>query len=165
MKRIVHWILAAGLIALAVWSWGFFFPSPQKVIQARLLQLARLASFSSKDGNFKLLANTERISFLMAQNVHVVFNMTGGRSQTFDNREELLQAFLAARPAVKDIQAQFTDITIRLAPDKQSATALLTADAKIGGEPDRVVEELKFAFKKTNDDWLITAIETVKPLR
>ena len=43
--------------------------------------------------------------------------------------------------------------------------ALLTVKAKIGGEPDWFVEELRFTFKKISDDWLITALETVKPLR
>jgi len=28
-----------------------------------------------------------------------------------------------------------------------------------------LVELLKFSFKNTNDDWLITGLETVKPLR
>jgi hypothetical protein len=165
MKRIIRLVLLAGLIALALWSWGFFFPSPQKVIEKHLLKLARLASFSSKDGNFKKLADTERIGSLLAQNVHVVLDVPGVRGQIFDNREELLQATLAARAAVKDLQAEFTDIGIILNPDHHSAVALVTVKAKIGGEPDLVVEAFKFTFKDTNDDWLITALESVKPLR
>jgi hypothetical protein len=71
----------------------------------------------------------------------------------------------AARQSGKDLHTEFTDIAITLNPDRQSATAFLTVTAKIGGEPDLVVEELKFTFKKISDDWLITALETVKPLR
>ena len=163
MKLIVRLILLAGLAALAVWSWGFFFPTPQKIIENHLLKLARLASFSSKDGNFKRLEDTERIGSLLARNVHVVLDVPGGRGQTFDDREDLLQAALAARSVVKDLQAQFTDIGIRLSPDRQSAAAFLTLKAKIGGEPDWFVEELRFTFKKISDDWLITGLETVKP--
>jgi hypothetical protein len=165
MKLIVRLILLAGLIALAVWAWGFFFPTPRSIIEKRLVKLARLASFSSKDGNFKRLADNERISLLLAENIHVVLGTPGGEGHTFDNREELLQAVLAARQVVKDLQAQFTDIGIVLNPDAQSAVALLTVKAKIGGEPDLIVEELRFTFKKISDDWLITGIETVKPLK
>ena len=165
MKLIVRFIVLAGLLALAVWAWGFFFPTPQRIIEKHLLQLARLGSFSSTDGTFKRLADNERIGFLMARDIHVVLDVPGGRGQTFDNREELLQAVLAARATVKDLRAEFTDIAITLNPDRQSATALLTVTAKIGGEPDLVVEELKFTFKEISDDWLITALETVKPLR
>jgi len=165
MKLIVRLILLAGLIALGIWSWGFFFPSPQKIIENHLRKLARLASFSSKDGNFKRLADNERMGSLLAQDVHVVLDVPGGRGQTFDNREELLQAVMAARLAVKDLHAQFTDIGISLSPDRQSAVVLLTVQPKIGGEPDWIVEELQFTFKKISDDWLITGVERVKPLR
>lgn len=165
MKWFVRLILLAGLMALAVWSWRFFFPTPQKIIENHLLNLARLASFSSRDGNFKRLADNERIGFLLARNLHVVLHLPDGRDETFDNREELLQAAMSARAADKDLQAQFTDIGISLNPDRQSAVALLTLKAKIGGEPDWAIEELRFTFKKTNKAWLITGLETVKLLQ
>jgi hypothetical protein len=165
MKLIVRLILLAGLLALAVWSWGFFFPTPQKIIEGRLLKLARLASCSPKDGNIKMLADTHRISLLMAQNIHVVLDLPGGRETTFDNREELLQAAMAARQAVRSLDVRFSDIGVIVNADKQSATALLTVMAKIGTDRDLLVEELRFTFKKTEDNWLITGIEAVKPLR
>ncbi len=165
MKLTARLILLAGLIALGVWSRGFFFPTPQKIIEKDLLHLARLASFSSHDGNFKRLADNERIGSLLAPNIRMVLDLPGGRGNTFDNREDLLQAVLAARSAVKDLQTQFTDIGIRLNPDQQSAVALLTVKAKIGAEPEWVVEELRFTFQKISGDWLITELETVKPLQ
>jgi hypothetical protein len=165
MKLIVRLILLAGLLALAVWSWGFFFPTPQKIIEKRLVKLARLASFTSKDGNIKRLADTERISLLLAQNIQVVVDVPGGRETMFDNREELLQAALAARPAVKELVVQFTDIGVVVNSDGKSAAALLTLKAKIGAEPDWFIEELRVTFKNTNDDWLVTRVETVKPLQ
>jgi hypothetical protein len=165
MKLTIRLILFAGLAALGVWAWGFFFPAPQKVMENHLLKLARLASFSAQDGNFKRLADNERIGSLLAPNIHVVVELPGGRGETYNNRAELLQAIMAARPAVKSLEAQFTDIGISLNPDRQSATALLTVKAKIGGEPEWVIEELRFTFKKISDDWLITGIERAKPLQ
>jgi ABC-type transport system substrate-binding protein len=165
MKLIVRLILLAGLVALAVWAWGFFFPAPQKIIEKHLVKLARLASFSSTDGNIQRLADAERIGSLLAENIHVVIDTPGYGSHTFDNREELLQAMMAARPALKELQAQFTDIGIIVNANQQSAVALLTAKAKIGAEPDWVFQGLRFTFNKTNGDWLITGLETVKPLR
>jgi hypothetical protein len=163
MKIIVRLILLAGLLALAVWSWGFFFPPPQKIIEKHLLKLARLASYSSTDGNFKLVADTHLISLLMAQNIHVVLDLPGGRETAFDNREEFLQAAMAARQAVKSLDLRFSDIGIIVNADRQSAAALLTVTAKIGADPDWLAGEFRFTFKNTNDDWLITAIEEVKP--
>ncbi|MGA2554833.1 MAG: hypothetical protein ABSG04_00975 [Verrucomicrobiota bacterium] len=165
MKPVRRLILLALLAAFAFWSWDFFFPTPQKVIQKRLLKLARLASFSSSDGNIKRLADMERLGSLMTERIHVVLDAPGVRGETFDNREELLQAVLAARSQVKDLQTQFTDIGITVNPDRQSAVAFLTVTAKVGGEPDPVIEPLKFTFQHTNDDWLITGLESVKTLR
>jgi hypothetical protein len=164
MKLIVRLILLAALLALAVWSWGFFFPTPQKIIEKHLLKLASLASCSPKDGSIKMLADTERISLMMAEKIHVVLDLPGARETTFDNREELLQAAMAARKTVRSLDVQFSDIGVIVNPDKQSATALLTVMAKIGTDQDLLVEELRFTFKKTEDKWLITGIEAVKPL-
>jgi hypothetical protein len=165
MKLIERLIFVAGLLALGAWAWGFLFPTPQKVIENHLAKLARLASFSSKDGNIKRLSDTERIGSLLAENIHVVVDLPGGPETMFDNREELLQAVLAARPALKDLAVQFTDIGVIVNADRQSASALLTVKAKIGGESKWNFEELRFTFKKTEDDWLITGIETVKALK
>jgi hypothetical protein len=165
MKPVVRLILAVVLGALAFWSWGLFFPAPQKVIGKHLARLARLASFSRTDGNIKRLADTERLGSLLAGNVHVVLDAPGFRGETFDNREELLQAVLAARSQVKELQTQFTDIGIHVNPDRKSAEAFLTVMAKAGGEPDPIIEALKFTFQNTNDDWLITGVETVRTLR
>jgi hypothetical protein len=165
MKPVVRLILAAVLCALVFWSWGFFFPAPQKVIENHLNKLARLATFSSTDGNIKRLADTERLGSLLAEKIHVVLDVPGLRGETFDNREELMQAVLAARSQVKDLKTQFTNMGIRVSPDKKSAEAFLTAMAKIAGEPDLIIQPLKFTFQNTNDDWLITGVETVKALR
>jgi hypothetical protein len=165
MKLVVRLMWAAVLGALFFWSWNFFFPAPQKVIENHLKKLARLASFSATDGNIKRLADTERLGSLLAEKIHVVLDAPGLRGETFDNREELLQAGLAARAQAKDLRTQFTDIGIRVNPDKKSAEAFLTVLAKIAGEPDLIIEPLKFTFQNTNDDWLITGIETVKSLR
>jgi hypothetical protein len=165
MKLVVRLILAGVLGAVVFWSWGLFFPAPQKVIGKNLARLARLATFSRTDGNIKRLADTERLGSLLAGTVHVVLDAPGFRGESLDSREELLQAVLAARSQVKDLETKFTDIGIHVSPDRKSAEAFLTVMAKVGGEPDPIIEALKFTFQNTNDDWLITGVETEKALR
>ena len=165
MKWLTRLILLAGAIALGVWGWSYFFPSPQKVIEGDLLKLARQASFTGPEGNFKKLAAMERIRSLLAENIHVVLGISEAHEQTFDNREELLRAALAARSAVKGLQAEFSQINVIVNADHQTAVALLTLKATIVDEADPIVAELKFTLKKDNNDWLITRIEPVKALR
>jgi hypothetical protein len=49
-------------------------------------------------------------------------------------------------------------------PDKQSAVADLTVEAKVSGERDPIVWEMKFTLRKTDGQWLITRVETVRTL-
>ena len=48
MKIVFRFFLLAALAALGVWLWFVLFPSPEKIIRARLTKLARTASFSSR---------------------------------------------------------------------------------------------------------------------
>jgi hypothetical protein len=53
---------------------------------------------------------------------------------------------------------------VTVAPDKQSAVADLTVQANISGEPDPIVQEMKFTLRKIDGRWLITRVETVRTL-
>jgi hypothetical protein len=165
MKLATRFALLAAVIAAGIWAWNYFFPAPQKIMERNLLKLARLASFPPNEGNFKKLADIERIRALLAENIHVVLDVSNGRSQAFDNREELLQAALAARAAVKGLKVDFSEINIIVNADRQSAVATLTLQAKIAGEADSLATAVKFTFNKTNDEWLVRRIEPMKALR
>jgi ketosteroid isomerase-like protein len=80
------------------------------------------------------------------------------------DRVEITQLALMGRSRAGGLQVKFPDINITVAPDKQSAMADLTVEANISGEHDSVVREMKFTLRKTDGQWLITRIETVRTL-
>jgi hypothetical protein len=51
--------------------------------------------------------------------------------------------------------------------DAGAGTALvyLPVEAKLGGQNDSIVQEMKFTLKKIKGDWLITRVETVNTLK
>jgi hypothetical protein len=167
MRRLFTALLLIGLIALGYWLWTVIFPKPEQIIRNRLNKLARLASFSPDEGNFKRVANVQRLGRLFDENVQVVIETPGGMEQSvnYTQREELMQAALAAKRFAKGLKAEFLDVNINVAPDEASATADLVLRAKITGESDQIVQGLKFTLKNTNSDWLITRVETVKSLK
>jgi len=165
LKLATRLVLLAAVIVAGIWAWNYFFPSPQKVIGRNLLKLAQLASFSAGEGNFKKLAEMERLRSLLAGNIHVSLDVSEKHPLTFDNREELVQAALAARSAVKGLQADFSEINIIVNADRQSAVAVLVLQAKISGESEPIVAPLKVTLGKINGEWLMTRIEPVKALR
>ena len=164
MKIVLRLCLLAALAGLAFWLWTVFFPNPETVIRKRLDKVAKLVSFGSKEGNIALAANVMQLSSYFATNVEITVDTPAQSKQTLTGRDELTQAAMAARNMVRGLDVEFLDQTITLAPDKLSATVSLTGKARVPGDRDLLVQELKFYLQKINGDWLIVRIETVRTL-
>jgi hypothetical protein len=96
--------------------------------------------------------------------VEITVDIPGRSRLTFNGRDELLQAAAGAGSAGRGLNLAFLDIIITLAPDQNSAIAELTATAKVTGEKDLYVQELKFRLRKVDGDWLIFQVENLKTL-
>jgi hypothetical protein len=156
-------ILVAALVALGFWGWGVFFPSPEKVIRKRLGELATVASFSSKEGLVAQAWNASVLGEFFTPDVEVTVNVPGTQ-QTLSGRDELLQKAVGARRMVSSLTIEFPDITVAVAPDKNSAVVNLTARGQVSGQKDFYLQELRLRMIKVKRDWLIDQIETVKTL-
>ena len=163
MKIIIRIVLLAALAALGVWLWTVLFPSPEKVIRRRLMELARTVSSSSNESDLTRLAAARSVAGFFASTVELNVDLPELGQRTLD-REELTQLALMARSRAGGVHVKFPDINITVAPDQQSAVADLTVEANITGEHDSVVREMKFTLRKTDGQWLITRVETVRTL-
>jgi cytoskeletal protein RodZ len=156
-------ILVAALVALGIWSWGVFFPSPEKIIRKRLDALAKAASSSSKEGLIAKAWNVTMLADYFTEDVQVTIEAPGAQL-TISGRAELLQAVAHARSEPSSLSIEFPDIKVNVAPDGASAVVNLTARGKAPGERDTYLQELKLQMIKVKRDWLINQVETVKTL-
>jgi hypothetical protein len=164
MKAALRLVLLAAAVAMGLWLWTILFPSPEKIIRQRLTRLAADVSFRPGQ-NLLLAANrAEQVADFFSTNVEVTVNVPGHSRQILASRSDILQAVAAARQQVRGLQVEFLDVAVTVAPDKQSAVAELTARARITGEQELTVQELKFTFQKIGGEWLITRVETVRTL-
>ncbi|MGA2280011.1 MAG: hypothetical protein ABSG80_06895 [Verrucomicrobiota bacterium] len=164
MKSIFRIVLVAALAALGIWLWIVLFPSPEKVIRKRLVELARTVSSSSSESDLARLAAARSVAGFFSTNVELNVELPElGRRNSLD-REEITQAALMARSRAGGVQVKFPDINIAVAPDKQSAVADLTVQANVSGEHDPFVQQMKFTLQKIDGRWLITRVETVRTL-
>ncbi|MGA2179582.1 MAG: hypothetical protein ABSH15_08380 [Verrucomicrobiota bacterium] len=164
MKIVFRIVLVAALAALGVWLWFILFPSPEKVIRQRLVELARTASSTSGESDLARLAAARSVAGFFSTNVELAMELPKlGRRNSLD-REEITQAALMARSQADGVQVKFPDITIAVAPDQQAAVADLTVQANVSGERDPFVQQMKFTLKKIDGQWLITRVETVRTL-
>ena len=164
MKIIIRIVLLAALAALGIWLWTVLFPRPEKVIRRRLTELARTVSSSPNESDLTRLAAARSVAGFFAATVELNVDIPElGQHNSLD-REELTQLALMARSRAGGVHVKFPDINITVAPDQQSAVADLTVEANITGEHDSVVREMKFTLRKTDGQWLITRVETVRTL-
>jgi hypothetical protein len=165
MKKLLRLLFLVALIVLGIWAWRSWFPDPRTAITNRLNKLARLASYSSQEGNIARVASIERMRAFFTKNVEVIVDVPGAGSHTFSDRDELMQAALSVRSAASSIQAQLIDLNIQLGPAGETAVVDLTLRAKVSDEVDAVVEDLNFTMKKISGDWMISRVQTIKTLK
>jgi hypothetical protein len=164
MKIALRFILFAALVALGVWLWFILFPRPEKVIRWRLTELARTVSSSANESDLARLAAARSVAGFFAATVELNVDLPElGQHNSLD-REEITQLALMGRSRAGGLRVKFPDINITVAPDQQSAVADLAVEANISGERDSVVREMKFTLRKTDGQWLITRVETVRTL-
>jgi hypothetical protein len=163
-KWMVRLLLLVVLAGVGYWVWTFFFPPPERIIRQRLLEVARLVSFSPKEGSIAKLANAQKLTSFFTDDLEVTIDIARNSRKTFSGRDELLQAAIGARNMISSFNVEFFDITVVVSPDKTSATVNLTANGSVAGEKDSIVQELKFSLKKIGNNWIINRIETVKTL-
>jgi hypothetical protein len=162
---LVRGVVLAVLVVAGVWGWRILFPSPEQAIRKRLIEIARVASFSGNEGALTKLSKVQKLSTFCTSDVQITVEVPGRSAQSLNGREEVLQAAAGVRSVMGSLKVEFLDTTVTVQPGQPIAFAHLTLKCNVSGEPDFLVQELKLTFKKTNGDWLISRAETVKTLR
>ena len=155
--------MLAAVISAGVLLWTVLLPSPEKVIRKQLAELARVASFSGNQGSLAVISGAQKLAGFFSTNVEVNLNLPG-HAQILNGRDEVMQAAAGARTLLDGLQVKFPDVNVTVAPDKQSANADLTVEARAAGDRGVIWQEMKFTFQKTGGKWLISRVETVRTL-
>ena len=158
-------LLPAIVLALLAWAWVALHPSPEKRIRKQLDGLARRASFGPNQGTLAKLASAEGLEDYFSTNVEINIDVPGHQEHKLMGRAEIPQAAMAARASVKSLSVAFPDITVIVNADQESAIADATLQVKVSGEPDVIVQEVKITLRKTDGQWLIVKVETVRTLQ
>ena len=164
MKTVYRLIVLVVLVAAGVWLWTILFPGPEKIIRKRLAQAASEASFKSGENPIISAARAENLASRFATNVEININVPEYGRQEFVGRAEITQAAAGTRMRLRSLKVEFPDVSVTVAPDKQSAVADVAMKVQAAGEKDFNVQEIKLTFQKIGGDWLITRVETVRAL-
>lgn len=165
MKRwATRLVIAALLAAAAIWLWRVVFPPPEAAIRKRLADMARLASFDQNEQPFAKLGNATELASFFTSDAEIVVDLRGRPEGRLSGRDNLLQAAMGVRQNLMSLKVEFPDIAVELLPGKTKAVVNLTATARAGGDPDIMVQELKFILEKDGRTWFVRRVETVRTL-
>ena len=163
-KWVVRGFTAVLCLILGFTAWHFFFPNHEQFLRKRLTELAELCSFPPNQPPLTALKDCQRAVSFCAPDVEIIINVPNYPMEKISGRDDLRQKAIASRGFPGGLKVEFLDMAIKVAPDKQSAVATLTGKARLGGERDFFLQELKFTFKRVDSDWLISRVETVRTL-
>jgi hypothetical protein len=164
MKEWAIRIFLLGVLAAAgFWAWTVLYPNPEKVIRKRLAQVVKEASFSSDQGLVAQAWNASSFAENFTPDVEVELSVPGIQ-HTISGRDELMQAVMAVRRTVRSLRVSLPDIKVNVAPDGTSAEVYVTAEARVPGEREFYLQELRLRLIKVNRDWLISHAQTIKTL-
>ena len=164
VRKPLRLVVVAAVIGLAIWGWRVWFPSPQNVIRARLVDLARTASFEPSEGIVPRGLKAQRLGDYFTVDVAISLEARGFEGHVLQGRDEVMQTALAAMQRLRGLKLEFVDINITLEAGSQAAVVTLTGKATIAGERDLQVQEFDFRLKKIDRAWLIYRIDTVDTL-
>src|SRR5687767_7227100 len=108
-----RWLMRALLVVLLITAgwlcWRVFFPGPERVIRQRLLELAKVSSFSPNEAPLSQVANAANLTSFSPEDVQITIDLRGYSRQTFDGRDTLLEAARGARVGRGSLQVEFVD--------------------------------------------------------
>ena len=163
MKLALRFVLLVVLAVAGVWLWTILSPSPEKIVRKRLAQVAAEASFNSGENVLVLAARSENLASRFGTNAEININAPEyGRPLEFVGRDEITQAAAGMHMHLSGLKVEFPDVSVTVAPDKQSAVADVALKVQSAGEKNFDMHEVKFTFQKIGGDWLITRVETVR---
>lgn len=164
MKKRKAALVAIVLAASLGWGWRHFFPNPEKVIRDRLAAIAQRTSFRGSEEPMARLMNVNQLVEFFSEEVRISVAIEGYPERSLDGRSGLQQAAMAARSVLSGLEVDFVDVGVEVGADRQTATANMTLKARVPGEKDLTVQELKMTLRKVKGAWLVDGVETVRTL-
>jgi hypothetical protein len=165
MKTAFRLVLLAAAAGMGFWLWTILFPSPEKVVLKKISILATVASFDASASNIVRAGKAGSVSGMFANDAHIVMDVPGSGARTLAGREEIREAALGGFASLPSLMVRFLDTTAKVGADGQSAEVTCTAEVRAGDGKDFGVQEMRFQFRKIDNNWLITRAETVKTLQ
>lgn len=159
--------LAVAAIALtALWfGWRWLFPNDEAQIRAVLERIAdAVGSGAAEEGEVGRIARAASIRGELDPQISVD---AGPPFTRLSGRDTLIGTVARVNSTVRDLEVQFEDVQVSVAPDRTTAKVYLTAEAHFNDQRGgRGIEarELDVTFRRLEGDWVVSEVALVRTL-
>ncbi len=164
MKTAFRLVLFAAVAVLGFWLWTILFPGPEKVIRGKMASLAAIATVGPGDSSLNRAAKAANLVSQFTDDAQISLDALGQGVRTISGRDEIRENSCAGFAALSALKVEFLDVTVQFDADQLGADVSCTARVYVGDSKDYGVQEMRFQFKRTGQDWLISRVKTVKTL-
>ena len=164
MKKWVKTVALIALVAGGTWLVLMLRPGEEKIIQKRLEELARTASFRSGESPLVALGAVQTLRGFFTTDVSVRGRLGSLGERTVDGLDELTELIAGTRQGLAGADFQFTAFRVDLGGGRESAIVLAALQYRLGADRNADVCDLRFALRKIDGRWRIAKVETVESL-
>lgn len=159
----MHGLLAAVVLALALFLYPRLFPSEERRLLRLLDDLAAAASIPAAEKDLTRLNKAARLAGFFTTDTEITVDLGPWQGRVIQGRDELLQLVLTARANAGEVNVKFVDPNVTVTDD--TATVHATGFAKLAGQSDPAVQEMKLHFTRSGRSWKIRRVESIRTLR
>jgi hypothetical protein len=161
IKRVV--LAAVALTALWL-GWRWVFPNDEAQIRAVLERIADAAGGGAEDGEVGPIARAASIRKELDPQIAVD---AGPPFTRLTGRDTLIGTVARMNSSVRDLEVQFDDVQVSVAPDRETAKVYLTAEAYFRdqrGGRGLEARELDVTFRRLEGNWVVSEVALVRTL-
>lgn len=150
------------LVAWILWK---LFPTEEEIIRKRLERLATLASLRPNQSTFARLLQSNNLREFFTPDVVARLEIERRQTEVVNGRATMMELIRLTRSSLKEAKIRVLDITVKVSPEKEAATARMTVLADIDGERNSVSQEIEVDLNKSEGLWRIAKLETIRTLQ
>lgn len=154
------------LIPALYFGWQWWFPSDEAQITALLDHIAESVAGPEDGDSGGPLGAVARAAALQEDFAVDAVIEAGAPFQRLTGRQAIVAAAARVSVAVPNLEVSFPDVDIAVAEDRQTATAVVTAEARFNEAGRRVMDarELEMTFSRLDGRWVISRVTLIQPL-
>ena len=161
LTRIGFGSVVAGLTALVLF---WFFPNEEKVIRKLLASVEIKSRLSGSESALIRIARMQQLAENFDTNTVILLDGTDFGPVTITGRSDLSERLMAAAGSGINVRAEFSQVAVKVNPDKMTGEAEVAAILKFGSNQQRpgTLNLFRFILEKRGKQWTITRLEAIK---